>query len=334
VAERDVVIGIDLGTTNSVVATVEGNQPVVLKSRAGANLTPSMVAVTTAGRRIVGLLAKRQALTNPLETVYASKRLIGRKFSSQPVQDALPRLPYQVVCGQHDDVRIKLGGREVALPEISAMILRELKADAEAYAGRPVTKAVITVPAYFNDGQRQATKDAGMVAGLDVLRILNEPTAAALAYGLGKSLEGKIAVQIGMPEILRGSFGQMATSTLFHAGVPMKKAALIQLLGRNISGAEADRLGLVSMAVEPAELESTTMKVAQEIASRHPGVLSSAKIAVQMGRNLSLPDAMRLDQLVASRQRLMVDPLGKVEEYLQSQKGGGNVAYRRSDSES
>lgn len=140
--------------------------------------------------------------------------------------------------------------------------------------------------------------------------------------------------QIGMPEILRGSFGQMATSTLFHSGVPMKKAALIQLLGRNLSGTEADKLGLVSMAVEPGELESTTMKIAQEIASRNPGVLSCAKIAVQMGRNLSLPDAMRLDQLVASRQRLMVDPLGKVEEYLHSQKGGPNLGYKRSDSES
>jgi enoyl-CoA hydratase/carnithine racemase len=140
--------------------------------------------------------------------------------------------------------------------------------------------------------------------------------------------------QIGMPEILRGSFGQMATSTLFHSGVPMKKAALIQLLGRNISGAEADRLGLVSMAVEAGELENVTLKLAQEIASRHPGVLSCAKVAVQMGRNLSLPDAMRLDQLVAFRQRLLVDPLGKVEEYLSSQKGGPNVAYRRSDSDS
>ena len=140
--------------------------------------------------------------------------------------------------------------------------------------------------------------------------------------------------QIGMPEILRGSFGQMATSTLFHSGVPMKKAALIQLLGRNISGAEADRLGLVSMAVEAGELENVTLKLAQEIASRHPGVLSCAKIAVQMGRNLTLPDAMRLDQLVASRQRLLVDPLGKVEEYLQSQKGGPNVTYRRSETES
>ena len=192
--DREVVIGIDLGTTNSVVATLEDGKPVVLKTRAGANLTPSIVAVTNTGRRIVGQLAKRQALTNPLETVYASKRLIGRKFSSAAVQEAVKRVPYQVVCGDHDDVRIRLGGRSIALPEISAMILRELKTDAEAYAGKAVTKAVITVPAYFNDGQRQATRDAGMVAGLDVLRILNEPTAAALAYGLGKTVDGKIAV--------------------------------------------------------------------------------------------------------------------------------------------
>ncbi len=140
-----------------------------------------------------------------------------------------------------------------------------------------------------------------------------------------------VNAQIGMPEILRGSFGQMATSTLFHAGVPMKKAALIQLGGQNISGAEADRLGLVSMAVEEAELETVTLKLAQEIAARHPAALANAKIAVQMGRDLSLPQAMRLDQLVGARQRLMVDPLGKVEEYLSSQKGGPNVTYRRSD---
>lgn len=137
--------------------------------------------------------------------------------------------------------------------------------------------------------------------------------------------------QIGMPEILRGSFGQMATSTLFHSGVPMKKAALIQLGGKNMSGAEADRLGLVSMAVDEAELEAVTLKLAGEIATRHPAALQSAKIAVQMGRDLSLPEAMRLDQLVGARQRLMVDPLGRVEEYLSSQKGGPNVTYRRSD---
>ena len=139
--------------------------------------------------------------------------------------------------------------------------------------------------------------------------------------------------QIGMPEILRGSFGQMATSTLFHAGVPMKKAALIQLGGQNISGAEADRLGLVSKAVEEAELETVTLTLAQEIATRHPAALQNAKIAVQMGRDLSLPEAMRLDQLVGARQRLMVDPLGRVEEYLSSQKGGPNVTYRRPDRE-
>lgn len=137
--------------------------------------------------------------------------------------------------------------------------------------------------------------------------------------------------QIGMPEILRGSFGQMATSTLFHSGVPMKKAALIQLGGKNISGAEADRLGLVSMAVEESELEAVTLKLAGEIATRHPGALQSAKIAVQMGRDMSLPEAMRLDQLVGARQRLMVDPLGRVEEYLSSQKGGPNTTYRRPD---
>ena len=139
--------------------------------------------------------------------------------------------------------------------------------------------------------------------------------------------------QIGMPEILRGSFGQMATSTLFHSGVPMKKAALIQLSGKNLSGTEADRLGLVSMAVDEAELESVTMKLAGEIASRHPAALANAKIAVQMGRDLSLPEAMRLDQLVGARQRLMVDPLGKFEEYLSSQKGGPKPSYRRSDLE-
>jgi trans-feruloyl-CoA hydratase/vanillin synthase len=137
--------------------------------------------------------------------------------------------------------------------------------------------------------------------------------------------------QIGMPEILRGSFGQMATSTLFHAGIPLKKAVLIQLSGRNISGAEADRLGLVSMAVEEATLEETTTEFAREIASRHPATLAHAKIAVQMGRDLSLPQAMQIDQLVGARQRLAVDPLGHVEDYLQSQKSGANTRYRRPD---
>ena len=189
-AEREPVIGIDLGTTNSVVATVQGNQPVVIKNRTGQALTPSIVAISKNGKRLVGQIAKRQAITNPTDTVYASKRLIGRKYSSAQVQEALKVLSYQVVAGQHDDIRIHMGGKDVSLPEVSAMVLAELKADAEAHFGRAVTKAIITVPAYFNDGQRQATK----IAGLDVLRIINEPTAAALAYGFGKSVNGKIAV--------------------------------------------------------------------------------------------------------------------------------------------
>jgi molecular chaperone DnaK len=218
-AERELVIGIDLGTTNSVVATVEGGQPVVIKNRAGGNLTPSIVAVAATGRKLVGQLAKRQQVTNAEQTVYASKRLIGRKFSSQEVKTAAARVPYPVVCGEHDDVRIMLGTVETAMPEISAMILREIKADAEAHFGTKVKKAVITVPAYFNDGQRQATRDAGEVAGLDVLRIINEPTAAALAYGLGKVVDGKIVVydlgggtfDVSVLEVREGTFEVIAT---------------------------------------------------------------------------------------------------------------------------
>ncbi len=188
------VIGIDLGTTNSVVALVQGGQPTVIKNRTGQNLTPSVVAIARSGKRLVGNIAKRQAITNPEDTVYASKRLIGRKFSSVQVQQAQKTLPYRICAGAHDDVRIKLAGKDLALPEISAMVLHELRLDAEAYLGKPVNKAVITVPAYFNDGQRQATKDAGRIAGLDVLRIINEPTAAALSYGFGRNVAGKVAV--------------------------------------------------------------------------------------------------------------------------------------------
>ncbi len=193
-ADHEPVIGIDLGTTNSVVALVQGGQPQVIKNRTGQLLTPSVVAVTSGGKRLVGHLAKRQAITNPENTVYASKRLIGRKFSSAQIQKAREVLPYHLLCGEHDDVRVQLGDRPVSLPEVSAAVLQELRKDAEAYLGRTVTKAVVTVPAYFNDGQRQATKDAGRIAGLDVLRIINEPTAAALAYGFARVVNGKIAV--------------------------------------------------------------------------------------------------------------------------------------------
>src|SRR6516225_7592069 len=188
------VIGIDLGTTNSCVAIVEEGVPTVIPNRGGYKTTPSMVAVTEAGKRLVGHIAKRQAITNAENTVYAAKRLIGRKWNSPQVKNAVATSSYRIVEGPHHDVRIVLRDKEYSVPEISAMVLQEMKIIAEDYLGEAVTKAVITVPAYFNDNQRQATKDAGEIAGLDVLRIINEPTAAALSYGFGKNVEKTVAV--------------------------------------------------------------------------------------------------------------------------------------------
>jgi molecular chaperone DnaK len=194
-SDQEPAIGIDLGTTNSVVATVRDGVPRVIPNRAGQNLTPSIVAVAKNGKRLVGSLAKRQAITNAENTVFAAKRLIGRRWGSREVEDACKVLPYTLRPGpEGNDVRVDLAGRTYAIAELSAMVLAELKADAEAWFGRPVTKAVITVPAYFNDGQRHATKDAGRISGLEVLRIINEPTSAALAYGFGKQVERKVVV--------------------------------------------------------------------------------------------------------------------------------------------
>jgi molecular chaperone DnaK len=190
----ETVIGIDLGTTNSCVAVMEGAAPTVIPNRGGYKTTPSMVAVTEAGKRLVGHIAKRQAITNAENTVYAAKRLIGRKWNSPQIKNALLTSSYNIAEGPHDDVRIVLRDKSYSVPEISSMILQEMKIIAEDYLGHPVTQAVVTVPAYFNDNQRQATKDAGTIAGLDVIRIINEPTAAALAYGLGKEIDRVIAV--------------------------------------------------------------------------------------------------------------------------------------------
>ncbi|HET6439872.1 MAG TPA: Hsp70 family protein, partial [Anaeromyxobacter sp.] len=193
--DQEPAIGIDLGTTNSAVATVRDGIPRVIPNRSGQPLTPSIVAIAKNGKKLVGALAKRQAITNAENTVFAAKRLIGRRWGSKEVEDARKVLPYPLVPGPDgNDVRVDLAGRPFAIPEISAMVLSELKADAEAWFGRPVSKAVITVPAYFNDGQRHATKDAGRIAGLEVLRIINEPTSAALAYGFGKQVERKVVV--------------------------------------------------------------------------------------------------------------------------------------------
>lgn len=188
------IIGIDLGTFNSCVAMMDGNSPVVIANRGGYKTTPSMIAMTEAGRRLVGHIAKRQAVTNSENTVYAAKRLIGRKWDSAQVAHALRVCAYKIVQGPHLDPRIVLRDRLYSIPEISAMVLAEMKSIAEEFIGKEVHKAVITVPAYFNDGQRQATKDAGTIAGLDVVRIINEPTAAALAYGFGKHMDKRVAV--------------------------------------------------------------------------------------------------------------------------------------------
>ncbi|MCK4742120.1 MAG: molecular chaperone DnaK [Anaerolineales bacterium] len=189
------IIGIDLGTTNSVVAIIEGGDPTVIPSSEGSRLIPSVVSQNpTTGERMVGQVARRQAIVNPENTIFSIKRFMGRKFSDGEVQHGLQFIPYQVSEAPNGDVRVMIGGKEYSPPEISAMILAKIKADAEAFTGESIIQAVITVPAYFNDAQRNATKDAGKIAGLDVLRIINEPTASALAYGLDKKVDQTIAV--------------------------------------------------------------------------------------------------------------------------------------------
>lgn len=188
------VIGIDLGTFNSCVAVVESGTPVVIANRGGYKVTPSMVAVTEGGKRLVGHIAKRQAVTNAENTVFAAKRLIGRKWDTPQVKNAIQTCPFHIVEGPHGDCRIKMRDKVYSIPEVSAMVLQEMKMVAEDYLGEEVNKVVVTVPAYFNDNQRQATKDAGAIAGLDVIRIINEPTSAALAYGFGKNIDRTVAV--------------------------------------------------------------------------------------------------------------------------------------------
>src|SRR4026209_839740 len=218
------IIGIDLGTTNSVVAVMEGGEPVVITNPEGGRLTPSVGAFAKANGRLVGQVAKRQAVTNPENTVFSIKRFMGRKFDE--VSEEMKMVPYSIIRASNGDVRVKAGGKEYSPPEISAMILQKLKQAAEEYLGQSVTKAVITVPAYFNDAQRQATKDAGQIAGLEVMRIGNEPTAAALAYGLDKKKDETIAVydfgggtfDISILEVGEGVVEVKATNGDTHLG--------------------------------------------------------------------------------------------------------------------
>src|SRR5882672_5927689 len=223
-ARGEKIIGIDLGTTNSVVAVMEGKEAKVIPNQEGNRLTPSVVAFTDKGDTLVGDLARRQAVTNPTKTVYSIKRFMGRRHNEVASEEKM--VPYAVVGGPNDYVKVKVGDKEYTPPEISAKILRKLKEAAEAYLGHKVNKAVITVPAYFNDAQRQATKDAGQIAGLEVSRIINEPTAAALAYGLDRKEDEKIVVfdlgggtfDISVLQVAEGVFRVISTNGDTHLG--------------------------------------------------------------------------------------------------------------------
>src|SRR5438045_721034 len=243
-------IGIDLGTTNSCMAVLEGGDPVVIENAEGARTTPSVVAFTAGGERLVGTVAKRQAVTNPENTVFSIKRFMGRKEAEVKEEEKI--VPFTVVKGPNGDARVSAGGKEYSPPEISAMILQKLKADAEAYLGDTVDSAVITVPAYFNDDQRQATKDAGKIAGLDVKRIINEPTAASLAYGLDKENDQTILVfdlgggtfDVSVLEIGEGVFEVTATSGDNHHVVlvgGMTRVPAVQEKVKELTGKEPHR---------------------------------------------------------------------------------------------
>ncbi len=265
------IIGIDLGTTNSVVAVMEGGEPVVITNPEGGRLTPSVVAFAKTGERLVGQVAKRQAVTNPENTVFSIKRFMGRKFDE--VNEEMKMVPYEVVRASNADARIEALGKEYSPPEISAMILQKLKQAAEEYLGQPISKAVITVPAYFNDAQRQATKDAGLIAGLEVMRIVNEPTAAALAYGLDKKKDETIAVydfgggtfDISILEVGEGVVEVKSTNGDTHLGGDNLDQRIIDWIITEFKNTEGIDLGKDRMALQ--RLKESAEKAKMELST-------------------------------------------------------------------
>ncbi len=265
------IIGIDLGTTNSVVAVMEGGEPVVITNPEGSRITPSVVGFTKSGERLVGQVAKRQAVTNPENTVFSIKRFMGRKYDE--VNEEMKMVPYAVVRASNGDARVSAGGKEYSPPEVSAMILQKLKQAAEEYLGQPVTAAVITVPAYFNDAQRQATKDAGQIAGLDVKRIVNEPTAAALAYGLDKKKDETIAVydfgggtfDISILEVGEGVVEVKATNGDTHLGGDNLDQRIIEWIIAEFKKQEGIDLGKDRMALQ--RLKESAEKAKMELST-------------------------------------------------------------------
>jgi molecular chaperone DnaK len=265
------IIGIDLGTTNSVVAVMEGGEPVVITNPEGSRITPSVVGFAKSGERLVGQVAKRQAVTNPENTVFSIKRFMGRKYDE--VNEEMKMVPFQVVRASNGDVRVKAGDKDYPPPEISAMILQKLKQAAEEYLGQPVNQAVITVPAYFNDAQRQATKDAGQIAGLEVMRIVNEPTAAALAYGLDKKKDETIAVydfgggtfDISILEVGEGVVEVKATNGDTHLGGDNLDQRIIDHIIAEFKKQEGIDLGKDRMALQ--RLKEAAEKAKMELST-------------------------------------------------------------------
>ena len=310
------VIGIDLGTTNSCVAILEGGEPKVLTNAEGARTTPSVVAFTEKGERLVGQVAKRQAITNPENTIFAIKRLIGRKYDDPEVQKDIKILPYKIVKAPNGDAWVQVRGKDYSPQEISSMVLQKMKQTAEDYLGEKVTEAIITVPAYFNDSQRQATKDAGKIAGLDVKRIINEPTAASLAYGLDKKKDEKIAVfdlgggtfDISILEIGDGVFEVKSTNGDTHLGGEDFDLRIMDYLADEFKKDQGidlrnDRMALQRLkeAAEKAKVElSTTMETDINL----PFITADA----------SGPKHLNIKLTRAKLEKLVEDLVNKVEE--------------------
>jgi molecular chaperone DnaK len=319
-------IGIDLGTTNSCMAVLEGGEPTVVENAEGARTTPSVVAFTEGGERLVGAPAKRQAVTNPENTVFSIKRFMGRKEAEVKEEEKI--VPFEVVSGPNGDARVKAGGKEFAPPEISAMILQKLKADAEAYLGDTVDAAVITVPAYFNDDQRQATKDAGKVAGLDVKRIINEPTAAALAYGLDKEESDQTILvfdlgggtfDVSVLEIGDGVFEVKATAGDNHLGGDNFDKAVVDWLVAEFKKAEGVDLSQDKMALQrlyqEAEKAKTELSSAQETQINLPFITAVDSVPKHLNQRLTRSKlneltADLLDRVVAPTKQALADSGG------------------------
>jgi molecular chaperone DnaK len=310
-------IGIDLGTTNSCMAVMEGGEPAVISNSEGGRTTPSVVAMAKSGERLVGQVAKRQGVTNPDNTIYSIKRLMGRRFDDEEVQRDLKILPYKIDAAENGDARVWMGDRSYSPPEVSAMILQKLKADAEAYLGDTVNEAVITVPAYFNDSQRQATKAAGEIAGLNVLRIINEPTAAALAYGLEKAEDKLIAVydlgggtfDISILEIGEGTFHVRSTNGDTHLGGDDFDQRIIDWLIDEFKKDQGidlkqDRMALQRLK-EAAEKAKVELSSTQQTEINLPFVTADASGPKHLAINLS---RSKLEQLVGELVERTIEP--------------------------